>query len=190
MASYDIAREILRRADPKAVFRPQARTDWLGEFPLPDAVAEYFSEFGPVDVTITAYGNPYFLPSLSQLWKIQSGYRYHPKTHERFIDWDDDWLMIAEEGGDPFIFSRISTVILHAYHGEGVWEPTPMFDSLVEMVTTFAIVGDIVASAGQSLTDDDSAILPRYQKEARTRLGDLLGSHERADTLISNLGWG
>ena len=38
-----------------------------------------------------------------------------------------------------------------------------MFRELSEMVTTFAILGDIVESAGQMLTDDTSIILLRYQ---------------------------
>jgi hypothetical protein len=104
--------------------------------------------------------------------------------------WDDDWLVIADQGGDAFIFSRASSVIFHANHGEGVWEPAQMFDSLVDMVTTFAIIGDIVASAGRGLTDDDSLILPRYREAARTRIGEFLRSHERADALLSSLDWG
>jgi hypothetical protein len=189
MGAYDRAKDLLKRVDPAAVFRPQLVTDWQGEFPLPTPLAEYFSELGPVDVWIQAYGNPYFLPSLSQLWAHQTGYRTHGITHERIPDWEDDWLVIADEGGDPFIFSRRSGGILHAYHGEGVWEPAEMFDSLVEMATTFAIIGDIVASAGRGLTDDDSLILPRYRQEARTRIGEFLRSHERADALVSSLGW-
>ena len=189
MGAYDTSKELLRRADSKFVFRPQPVTDWHGGYPLPYALAEYFSELGPVDVWIQAYGNPYFLPSLGQLWAHQTGYRTHGLTHERIHDWDDDWLVVADEGGDPFIFSRASSGILHAYHGEGVWEPTEMFDSLVEMATTFAIIGDIVASAGRGLTDEDSLILPRYRQEARTRIGELLRSHERADALVSTLGW-
>src|SRR5438309_2976793 len=97
MASYNTAKEILRRAYPAAIFRPQAGTDWQGEFPISDAVAEYFRDFGPVDVTIDGYGNPYFLPSLSHLWTFQAGYRYHPETHERFAEWEYDWLVIADE---------------------------------------------------------------------------------------------
>jgi len=189
MASYHTAKQILRRAYPDAIFDSQSLTDWQGEFPLPDAVAEYFREFGPVDVTIDGYGNPYFLPSLSQLWAFQAGYRYHPQTLERFTEWDDDWLVIADEGGDAFIFSRASNVILHAYHGEGAWRPKPMFENLAEMATTFSIIGDIVVSAGQDLTDDDSLILPRYQEEAKTRISNLIHSHERADALLSMLGW-
>jgi hypothetical protein len=189
MSSYDTAREILRRAYPAVAFRSQPPADWQGEFLLPDAIAEYFRDLGPVDVTIDGYGNPYFLPSLSQLWTFQAGYRYHPETHARFPEWDDDWLVIADEGGDVFIFSRASSVILHAYHGDGVWDPNQMFDSLVEMVTTFAIIGDIVVSAGRSLTDDDSTILPRLREAARARIGEFLRSHERADALLSSLGW-
>jgi hypothetical protein len=189
MGSYDTANEILDRVYPTSVFRPQECTNWQGEFPLPDAVVEYFREFGPVDVTIDGYGNHYFLPSLSQLWSFQAGYRYHPETPERFTGWDDDWLVIADQGGDPFIFSRASSIILHAFHGEGVWKPTQMFDSLAEMATTFAIIGDIVASAGRALTDDDSLILPRYRDAVRIRIGEFLHSHERANTLVSSLGW-
>jgi hypothetical protein len=189
MSSYDTVKEILRRALPDAVFRSQDPTHWRGDFSLPDPIIQYFREFGPVDVTIDAYGNPYFLPSLRELWSFQAGYRYHPETRERFTDWEDDWLVIADEGGDAFIFSRSSSTILHAYHGEGDWRPAQMFDSLVEMVTTFAVIGSIVVSAGHAVTDDDSMILPHHRETARTRLGELLHSSERADALLSSLGW-
>src|SRR5262249_1596276 len=105
MAPYETAKEILRRAFPSRVLRVQPPSDWLGEFPLPKQVAAYFAELGPVDVWIQGYGNPYFLPSLSGLWRHQAGYRYDPDTRERFPHWDDDWLVIADEGADPFIFS-------------------------------------------------------------------------------------
>jgi hypothetical protein len=189
MASYDTAREILIRAFPNEVFRPQPSGDWQGEFPLPDPVAEYFAELGPVDAWIPGYGNPYFLPSLAGLWGFQAGYRYHPDTHRPFSDWDDDWLVVADEGGDPFIFSRASFAVLHAYHGSGVWEPAVLFNDLAEMVTSVAIIGDIVQSAGQLLTDDDSIILPHHQDDARKRIGDYLHSMERADILLQRLGW-
>lgn len=190
MAAYDTAKELLRRAVPLAEFRQQCSNDWRGDFPLPSAVAEYFEELGPVDVWIRSYGNPYFLPSLAKLWGHQIGYSTHGLTHERLHEWDDDWLVVADEGGDPFIFSRSKGTILHAYHGEGVWEPEPMFDNLVEMVTTFAIFGDIVASAGLALTDADSTILPHHREAARARIGECLRSQKRADLLVVSLGWG
>src|SRR5689334_11607045 len=98
MAIYDEAKAILKRAEPSAIFRSQPITDWQGEFPLPAPVAEYFTKLGPVDISISAYGNPYFLPSLARLWSHQIGYRIHGVTGERIEDWDDDWLVIADEG--------------------------------------------------------------------------------------------
>jgi hypothetical protein len=189
MAPYDVARDIFARMLPSEVFRPQSRTNWQGEFPLPDPVAEYFAEMGPVDVWIGGYGNPFYLPSLSGLWRFQAGYRYHPDTYKRLSEWDDDWLVIADEGSDPFIFSRASHAVLHAYHGEGVWKPVALFGDLTEMATTLAIIGDIVETAGRLLTDDDSIILPRYQNEARARFSAWLNSSERADDVLQRLGW-
>lgn len=189
MPQYEIAKELLTRACPTAAFRPQPAIDWQGKIPLPPAVAEYFAELGPVDVSIRGYGNPYFLPSLFKLWAHQTGYRIHGSTYERLPDWHDDWLVIADEGGDPFIFSRATGAILHAYHGEGVWEPALIFNNLVEMVTTFAIIGDIVASAGRDLTDNNSIILPRHREAARMRISEFLQSDKRAVTITSSLDW-
>jgi len=65
-----------------------------------------------------------------------------------------------------------------------------MFDSLAEMAMTFAIIGDIVASAGRSLTDDDSMILDKYRDEARRRIAEFSGSNDKAGAILSRLGWG
>jgi hypothetical protein len=189
MAPYDIAMEIFTRALPSEVFRPQPRSDWQGEFPLPEPVAEYFAKLGPVDVWIPGYVNSYSLPSLSGLWRFQAGYRYHPDAHARFSEWDDDWLVVADEGGDPFILSRASRAVLHAFHGAGVWEPTALFGDLAEIAATLAIVADIVAFAGRLLTDDNSIILPRHLDSARTRIGACLHSVERADAVLQRMGW-
>jgi hypothetical protein len=190
MSAYNTAKEIFRRSFPSLVFRPQCVGDWNGEFLLSAAVAEYYAEFGPVDVWIRGYGNSYFLPSLSKLWAHQAGYRTHGVTHERIDDWDDDWLVIADEGGDPFIFSRSGGGILHAFHGEGIWEPIRMWECLVEMATTFAIISEIVNTAGRELTDADSVILPRYREAASRRIGEFLNSESRAGLLLERLGWG
>ena len=106
MDTYDQARAILQRTDPEAVLRSQPADDWTGEYPLPAAVAAYYAELGPDDLSIRGYGNGYFLPSLANLWEHQTGYRTHGHTGERLSDWEEDWLVVGDEGGDPFIFSR------------------------------------------------------------------------------------
>jgi hypothetical protein len=95
--------------------RPQPPSDWTGAIPIPAAVEGFYQEVGPAIVTIEAHGNPYFLPSLVDLWQFQAGYRWNGLSGEPTEDWPDDWLVVADEGGDPFIFVRSSGAVLHAY---------------------------------------------------------------------------
>ena len=187
MNTYDTAKQILTEL-PRVVLRPQPATDWTGEYPLPSAVADYFKHLGPVDLSIESYGNPYSLPSLAGLWAHQIGYRTHGITGERLEDWLDDWLVVGDQGADPFIFSRATGRIFHAYHGEGIWKPDEIFENLPEMVTSFAIIGEIVERAGTDLTDDDSLIRPRYLEEALARMRAFTGA-TRAVEIAASLGW-
>ena len=189
MSAYDEAKIILQRTDAQAALRPQEVSDWTGEYPLPAAVATYYAELGPDDLGIAGYGNGYFLPSLANLWAHQTGYRTHGRTGARLPEWDEDWLVVGDEGGDPFIFSRGQGVVLRARHGEESWQPERLFRDLAEMVTTLAILGDIVTEAGESLTDEDCLIQPRYLEEAATRLTLVAGSSERAVAVLAALGW-
>ena len=105
MSRYNLAKEILRRAFPNAKLISQTADLWQGDFPLPDAVAEYYQEFGAFNINIDSYGNSFFLPSLARLWESQVGYRFDGLTKERIEDWDDDWLIVGDQGADPFIYS-------------------------------------------------------------------------------------
>ena len=189
MSVYDQAREILRRTDSGASLHPQEASHWQGDYPLPVAIAAYYVELGPDDLSIAGYGNGYFLPSLANLWAHQTGYRTHGHTGERLLEWDEDWLVVGDEGGDPFIFSRERGVVLRAFHGEGSWQPKELFRDLAEMVTTLAILGEIVTTAGASLTDEDCLIRGRYLAEAATRLTPVVRSSERATAVLAVLDW-
>ncbi len=186
---YAQAKQSLLLSYPDSVFRAQTVTEWVGTFDLPQPVADYYAELGPVDVHIPGYANPYFLPSLASLWKFQSGYRYHPETTERFEDWEDDWLVIADEGGDAFIYSRGDTTVSHAYHGEGVWSPEPLFTSIEHMAACLSLMGEIVSSAGLDFTDSDSFILPCYIQTAEARMTEVTQDPLYTERVLTRLGW-
>jgi hypothetical protein len=189
MSDYETAKRILQQIDPSADFRPQSASEWRGDFPLPDTLLEYYRAFGPVDLTIEGYGNPYFLPRLEQLWSYQEGYKYDGNTLERFPDWDKDWLAIADEGADPFIFSISRGVIFHAFHGEGTWEPVELFTGLSEMVNTFSILSRIVTLAASGFTNPDSTIRDEFKNQAHQAILELTGFSHRANIIITRLGW-
>jgi hypothetical protein len=170
--------------------RSQLASDWTGDLPLPPAVERYYQEVGPCNVTIGAHGNPYFLPCLADLWKFQAGYRWNGLSGEPIEDWNDDWFVVADEGGDPFIFERSSGVILHAYHGEGEWDAGEMFPDLNTMVACLAQIGAIVLDAGDDYTEEDCSVRPKYRALASGRLQELLGSKSEAEAVLRVLGWG
>ena len=169
--------------------RSQPASDWSGTFPLPLAMEQFFSEVGPVNLWIQSYGNPFHLPSLSKLWKFQAGYRWNGLTREPVADWRDDWVVVADQGGDPFIFSRSSGAILHDEHGRGVWRPSVMFPNLLSMAECLGLLGAVVAAAGDDFTDENSFIRPAWRDEATIGLGRILGSSFAAKGVLTTLGW-
>lgn len=170
--------------------RTQEATDWKGTIPLPAPVERFYQQIGPVNVTIPGYGNPYFMPSLSGLWNFQAGYRWHGRTGERLPDWEEHWLVVANEGGDPFIFDSISGAVLVAQHGTGQWDPGVLFSDLNTMAACLAKLGDIVRNAGDSFTDEHSDILTEHRSTALGCLQEFQGSREASQLVLEALGWG
>ena len=183
------AREILLEHLPDANLRPQTHDEWHGPFALPGAVLAYYGEVGPIDLEIETYGNPWYIPKLAELWRLQAGYRYHPETNKRFEDWSDDWLVVAYEGGDPYIFDVRTETILYDYHGRGVWEPKPIFKNLAEMIFVFAVLGGIGMRARPDLTDEDGYILAANYAAAQVSLERILTEKGAALAILSTLGW-
>jgi hypothetical protein len=187
MATAEQARELLSLS---GTVRPQQPTDWTGLFPIPNAIERFYHEVGPVDVCVESYGNPFLLPSLTELWQFQAGYCWNGLSGEPAPEWDDDWLVVAYQGGDPFILSRLAGTVLYDQHGRGTWEPGEMFPDLNTMAACLGQLGAVVASAGEDFTDEDCFIRPKWHDKAFRGLQLLLGSSWAADSVLHTLGWG
>jgi hypothetical protein len=187
MVTAEVAKQLLALHGD---VRPQPSSDWTGAFSIPPAVERFYQEIGPCNVTIRTQGNPYSLPSLADLWQFQAGYRWNGLTGEPIEDWSDDWLVVADEGGDPFIFARSSGVVLHACHGEGEWDAGEMFPDLNTMAACLAQLGAIALEAGNDFLAGDYTIRPEYRALASTRLEGLLGVKSDAQAALDVLGWG
>jgi hypothetical protein len=190
VGKYDAAKEIIAKSFPAEQLVPQDANDWQGPFALPEEVLEYYRELGPCDLALEHIASTFFLPSLARLWEHQAGYRYHPDTKEVFPDWDDDWLVIADEGADPFIYVRSSGQILHDTHGGGSWNPEFFCQNLETMVTSMAILSELVLAAGESLEFEENGICKTWYDKAVARLTELLGNEIDAKGMLGALGWG
>ena len=187
-------RDALARFGP---LRPQPASDWTGEGPLHPTLAAFYAEVGPYGeegphgpdgLSIPGVGNGFYLPPLSRLWDRQAGYRWHGRTGERLAEWRDEWLMVADEGGDPFILDGTDGSILHALHGVGAWRPTAMFADVSAMAMTLAVIGTLCEEAGDELCGEDDELTPASRARLRERLAVFLGE-AASDEVATRLEW-
>ncbi len=132
---------------------------------------------------------PIFLPSLARLWQRQAGYRWHGISGERLSGWQDDWLVVADQGADPFILETGSGRILFDLHGGRGWDPAPCFDDLWQMAASLACFGEVWSGAGEDILLDDCSVAPRYRQQLVDELQPILGSRQRAEDLADEFGW-
>lgn len=135
-----------------------------------------FLELGPDNASVPAYGNSVFLPSLSELWEFQAGYRYHGLTGEDLADWPDELLVVGHQGGDPIAIDRTLGTVYFARHGSGLWRFESLSDSLAAAVIGIGVLGSIVHEAGPDLCDDDSIVRSEHVDDAVERLSKLMGT--------------
>ena len=178
----------------------QPTSDWRGDFALPTPLEDYYREIGPLGafinervgysgVSIPSVGSPIDLPPLARLWDWQAGYHWHGITRQRLEDWDDAWLMIASQGGDPFIFKLPSGEILFAQHGGGAWNPEVIFPDIITMTACLATIGSVYNEAGDDLWTEDESVNPRFRAILETKLAAILGSESAAAALADLFEW-
>ncbi|WP_338665292.1 hypothetical protein VQH23_08975 [Pararoseomonas sp. SCSIO 73927] len=172
--------------------RPQPASDWNGEGALPPELARLYAEVGPMGeagaLLIPHYGNEIRIPSLSALWALQEGYRWNGRDGRRLPDWPDHWLVVAEQGGDPFILDREGGAVLHARHGEGAWNPAPLFPGILAAIAALGTFGALHEEAGEDLLDESFEPRPAWRAELLARLGRFLGP-EGAARAAERLEW-
>ena len=176
--------------------RSQDPLNWNGEIPLPEHVATFYREVGPVDITIEGFGGSTLIPSLSRLWEHQAGFRGSTTDgvltrirRRLFHRWDNDWIVVAIEDGNPFIYLVRDERILHACYGRGTFEPYEVYPDLNTMAACMAILGTVAVNAGEEFYDDEFAIRPIYMTQAIAQISKEIGDESRAAAIVAAAGW-
>jgi hypothetical protein len=61
---------------------------------------------------------------------------------------------------------------------------------LTPMAACLGAIGTVVVEAGDRFTDDDGYIGASFRQTAGSVLADILGSNDKAETVLGLLGWG
>lgn len=187
-AALAAARDALAVHGP--VFR-QEPIEWGSEEPLAPALAAYYRQVGPGWVEVDTLGLPFLFFPLERLWDEQAGFRWSRRTGARLVDWNDDWTVVALQGGDPFIHEASTGAVLMA--GEEGWEdrldePEPVFRDLAEMTLALCAVGRVWAGADDPFTED-WRLTEEVLGQVVSALEGVLGSHGRAVAVARRLGY-
>ncbi|SFG88555.1 hypothetical protein [Methylobacterium gossipiicola] len=198
MSRFDTTAEAVRVVlAPFGALRPQFPADWNGEIALHPSLIRFYGEVGPYGedgphgpdgLTIPTTGNAFAIPPLARLWEGQAGYRWHGLTGKRLAGWRDEWLVVADQGGDPFILDGTTGAVLHAHHGGGAWEPEPIFADVFAMALVLGTIGAVHEEGGEGLYDEEFEVRPAWRAVLRARLAPSVGETE-ADSIASRFGW-
>ncbi|MET0790279.1 MAG: hypothetical protein ABW061_02045 [Polyangiaceae bacterium] len=156
---------------------------------LPCELERYYREVGPVELVIDHLETPFFLPALASLWEFQAGYRWDMVTRQAVAAWNDHWLVVAEHGAEPLIFSSQTARISLAHAANGAWIPEDLFADLNEMACCLSFLGSVLAEADDEPIAEDGEIHLELRRAAEFGLTDLLRYPERAVHVLSVLGW-
>lgn len=176
--------------------RSQPRGAWAGEVPLPEALADFYEQIGPWGETyhenvgpvgITLSETQISFPPLHRLWTLQAGYRWDASNGQRVADWQEQWLVIADQNADPFILDMNNGRILFALHGAGAWNADELAPDLITFVASAAAIGVVFHQADDDLRDDDWVIKPEYRDAAIAAVAKVLGDERDAESFFETL---
>lgn len=195
--SYTALRPLLA---PWGELRPQPASDWQGPMPLPATLADFYAQVGPwgetyhapvgpTGVSLDIGGNPVDIPPLHKLWQRQAGYRWNAVSGERIADWSEQWLVVADQGADPFILDVASGEVWFAFHGAGAWQPRPLAASLESAFGGLATIANAMAELGDDAFDETDALLPTARAAVAAALASYLGGAAQASHFLDALEW-
>lgn len=147
-----------------------------------------YTELGPVDVLVPSYGNETFVPRLDQLWPMQVGYRFDADTGKTIPEWPDEWLVVAQTGGDPLGVHRVNSSVGTAHHGAGAWRWEVIADSLSDVIVGIGVLGAVVTEASGDLCDENFMVRRTHLRAAWAALAGLV-EQELADRLLAWAEW-
>jgi len=137
---------------------------------IPDELAKFYELADPQSVKIpTVEGGILTLYSAKSLVTKQKGFRWNSKNGRKLPDWNDDWLVIGDEDGDPFVvdtrLKRGPHPVLRDFRNTEKWLPTRIADDLGQFLQLLTAWVDIlVGEFSMKVLDKDDTLLDKVEE--------------------------
>jgi hypothetical protein len=174
-------------------------TRLAGEFgmALPREVQQYVRfVLPPRSYAFHSVGNSIEVYGFESLSRRADGYNINSVTAQTIDGWENDWLLIADEGADPFIVElsrrENASPVLQAMHGAGDWEFAPVADSIAQFVLMTAARHHALTILGKrcAIIDDEDGfnldadiaawLFPYVRKWAPAYYDDWVGAFDNS----------
>jgi hypothetical protein len=173
---------------PWGKLEPQPVSDWDGEIALPASLAEFYTKLGPLNLSISAGGNPVDVPSLKDLWAYQACYRWHGLTGERLVGWQDNWLVIAREGSNPFILDTETGAVYFDLAG-GKPNLKLFSSNILTAFGAIATVANTLKTLGEDAYDDTYELTSAARAVVVNSLDNYLSGTADAEQMLQSWQW-
>ncbi len=142
---------------------------------LPEELIKFYQVADPTSVKIPTLDGEVTLYPVRSLISKQKGFRWHPKTGRKLPEWNEHWLVIGDEDGDPFIIDtrlkRPPHAVYRDYLDTDQWSPARVGDSLPQFLDLLRVWVDIiVGDCSLKITDKDDQLLPSVEAKLSPRV--------------------
>ena len=177
--------------------RAQQADEWQGDAEqLPKEIADFYEQIGPfgpviyesvgpVGIALSVGGNPVSIPPLRKLLNLQAGYAWQSDPKQPFDNWPAHWLVIAEQGGDPFIYDKNTGQVYFAFHGAGRWDPKLFAPDLYTAIGALAAVANAHEELSEQELNLDDGLTPEGHQQVLAALSQFTGDEALASAMLS-----
>jgi len=190
MSFYPDARSTYSRSFPDLFLAIQPGKNWTGTEPLPGPIADYYSSVGPVDLKLPWLGKSLELPSLRNLWPLQAGFRFDPKTRARYKDWPSNWWVIALAKPTVYVYDDTTHAVGRVWREKLRWISEDIFNGMDEFAAVTVKLSALFRDKGDILLGEDGSLSAEGGDELLLALFDLCNRDvDKAEALIIKMGW-
>lgn len=139
----------------------------LFEKALPLELIRYIKDVVPYKhMCFSNIGNDICLYGVTHLSNKVNGYSFNPLTGENIEDWNPNWFIIGDEGGDPIIVDlnlaeqNEQCSVYQAIHGCGEWNFREISSSISQFILCIACLHHALVGfdVGESIIDDEDEL--------------------------------
>lgn len=135
-----------------------------------EKLLKWYKDHAPRMGELDFGGNPIQLYEPEEIVEVQVNFSHDLESMQSNPEWQNDWIVIADNGLNPFILDKKKENLYHVWHGQGAINLREIAPSLEGFIETLNVLCEVcyLKYEGQFLNDEwefDKKILREIEKK-------------------------